>query len=201
MASMALARVKREIQEVAKDKQIAECNIKLSLVDDRDLTLLHGEIPGPPDTPYSGGLFRLEIRIPAEYPFSPPKVKFLTRVWHPNVSSQTGAICLDILKDQWAAAMTLRTVLLSIQALLNAAEPDDPQDAVVAQQYKTDRENFNKTAKHWTSAYAGGSVALSPEDKASLENLVSMGFEEEKARNALSNKNWNLQAALDYLCS
>ena len=42
-------------------------------------------------------------------------MRFKTKVWHPNVSSQSGAICLDILKDQWAAAMTLRTVLLSIQ--------------------------------------------------------------------------------------
>ena len=52
--------------------------------------------------------------------------------------------------------MTLRTVLLSLQALLAAAEPDDPQDAVVARQYKENREIFNRTAKHWTSAYAGG---------------------------------------------
>ena len=43
---------------------------------------------------------------------------------------------MDILKDQWAAAMTLRTVLLSLQALLAAPEPDDPQDAVVARQYQ-----------------------------------------------------------------
>lgn len=55
-----------------------------------------------------------------------------------------------------AAAMTLRTVLLSLQALLAAAEPDDPQDAVVARQYKEDTETFTKTAKHWTSVYAGG---------------------------------------------
>ena len=58
------------------------------------------------------------------------------QIWHPNISSVTGAICLDILKDQWAAAMTLRTVLLSLQALLAAPEPDDPQDAVVARQYQ-----------------------------------------------------------------
>ena len=62
------------------------------------------------------------------------QVKFVTKIWHPNISSVTGAICLDILKDQWAAAMTLRTVLLSLQALLADAEPDDPQDAVVAKQ-------------------------------------------------------------------
>lgn len=52
--------------------------------------------------------------------------------------------------------MTLRTVLLSLQALLSAAEPDDPQDAVVASQYKENHEMFALTAKHWTNAYAGG---------------------------------------------
>ena len=55
-----------------------------------------------------------------------------------------------------AAAMTLRTVLLSLQALLAAAEPDDPQDAVVAKQYKEDPEMFRLTARHWAQAYAGG---------------------------------------------
>lgn len=55
-----------------------------------------------------------------------------------------------------AAAMTLRTVLLSLQALLSAAEPDDPQDAVVARQYKENIEMFKLTARHWTNAYAGG---------------------------------------------
>lgn len=52
--------------------------------------------------------------------------------------------------------MTLRTVLLSLQALLSAAEPDDPQDAVVASQYKDKHEMFLLTARHWTYAYAGG---------------------------------------------
>ena len=52
--------------------------------------------------------------------------------------------------------MTLRTVLLSIQALMSAAEADDPQDAVVARQYKADRNIFNKTAQYWTFFHAGG---------------------------------------------
>jgi len=52
--------------------------------------------------------------------------------------------------------MTLRTVLLSLQALLSAAEPDDPQDAVVARQYKEQQSVFRQTAKHWTYIYAKG---------------------------------------------
>ena len=88
------------------------------------------------------------------------QVRFITKIWHPNISSVTGAICLDILKDQWAAAMTLRTVLLSIQALLAAPEPDDPQDAVVARQYQENFTTFKATAQHWASVFAGGSYKV-----------------------------------------
>ena len=94
--------------------QVARCHIKVELVNE-SFTELRGEIAGPPDTPYEGGTYVLEIKIPETYPFNPPKVRFITKIWHPNISSVTGAICLDILKDQWAAAMTLRTVLLSLQ--------------------------------------------------------------------------------------
>jgi ubiquitin-conjugating enzyme (huntingtin interacting protein 2) len=80
--------------------QIVQCAIKLELVND-NFTELKGEISGPPDTPYEGGKFSLEIKVPETYPFNPPKVKFLTKIWHPNISSVTGAICLDILKDNW----------------------------------------------------------------------------------------------------
>ena len=54
-------------------------------------------------------------------------MRFRSRVWHPNVSSANGAICLDILKDQWSPALTLKTALLSLQALLASPEPNDPQ--------------------------------------------------------------------------
>jgi ubiquitin-conjugating enzyme (huntingtin interacting protein 2) len=182
--------------------QVKSSKIKIELRENSDFTKLKGTIIGPPETPFDGGTYLLDIVIPETYPFNPPKVKFLTRIWHPNISSVTGAICLDILKDQWAAAMTLRTVLLSIQALLSAAEPDDPQDAVVAKQYKENNHMYRRTARHWAQVYAGATIK---EDLSDLEDrvkqLVAMGFGVDEARASLSSHNWDVQRAVDYLFS
>eukprot|EP00730_Choanoeca_flexa_P017030 TRINITY_DN8149_c0_g1_i1.p1 TRINITY_DN8149_c0_g1~~TRINITY_DN8149_c0_g1_i1.p1 ORF type:complete len:232 (+),score=38.79 TRINITY_DN8149_c0_g1_i1:71-697(+) len=197
---MALGRVKREIADVRKDKQAQTSGVKIILPDESNLLHLKGEIVGPPDTPFAGGIYELDINIPEQYPFNPPKVKFTTKIWHPNISSATGAICLDILTEKaWAAAMTLRTVLLSVQALLSAAEPDDPQDAVVASQYKRDREEYNKTARYWARTYAnapskGGDDDMKAEE-AQVQKLVDMGIDKQKAREALSAVGWNVEKA------
>lgn len=199
MANIAAQRIKREFKEVIKSEEVAKCAIKVELVND-SYTELKGEIAGPPDTPYEGGNFVLEIKVPETYPFNPPKVRFMTKIWHPNISSVTGAICLDILKDQWAAAMTLRTVLLSLQALMSAAEPDDPQDAVVAKQFKENSEMFQLTAKHWTNVYAGG-PNKNREFNDKIRRLLDMGVEEHQARVALSSYNWDLERATEQLFS
>jgi ubiquitin-conjugating enzyme E2 D/E len=90
-----------------------------------DLFHWQATIMGPPDSPYSGGVFFVNIHFPPDYPFKPPKVSFHTKVYHPNVNSQ-GSICLDILKDQWSPALTISKVLLSISSLLTDPNPDDP---------------------------------------------------------------------------
>jgi ubiquitin-conjugating enzyme E2 D/E len=110
-------------------------------------------IMGPEDSPYSGGVFFLDIHFPADYPFKPPKVHFTTRIYHCNINSN-GGICLDILKDQWSPALTVSKVLLSICSLLTDANPDDPLVPDIAQLLKTDRARHDSTAREWTSKYA-----------------------------------------------
>ncbi|XP_068617348.1 ubiquitin-conjugating enzyme E2-22 kDa [Battus philenor] len=197
MANIAAKRIKREFKEVMKSEEVAGGVLKLELVND-SWTELKGQIAGPPETPYEGGTFLLEIKVPETYPFNPPKIRFMTKIWHPNVSSVTGAICLDILKDQWAAALTLRTVLLSIQALLSAAEPNDPQDAVVAKQYRENLLLFTLTAKHWTNIYAGGPSPVYDFDQ-KVQLLNDMGIDEHHARVALSTFDWDLERATEQL--
>jgi len=122
-------------------------------VDEANVRYFHVSIAGPMDSPYQGGTFKLELFLPREYPMAPPKVRFLTKIYHPNID-KLGRICLDILKDKWSPALQIRTVLLSIQALLSAPNPDDPLENDVADLWKSNEQMAISIARDWTHKYA-----------------------------------------------
>ena len=84
-------RVSRELQDIEKDKD--NSGVYACSIDGIQLDHLKGSFPGPPDTPYSSGTFTVDIIIPDQYPFKAPIMKFDTKIWHPNISSQTVCPC------------------------------------------------------------------------------------------------------------
>ncbi|QWU86480.1 hypothetical protein CA3LBN_000698 [Candidozyma haemuli] len=179
--------IKRIAKELEECRQDTQSGVNLELVNESDLTHLTGYFQGPPGTPYENGVFKVDIVIPNEYPFKPPVMKFNTKIYHPNISSVTGAICLDILKDAWTPILTLKSSLISLQSLLQSPEPNDPQDAEVAKHYITNKKGFEDTAAYWTKLYAAdeGSVGKTEVSDAALygisEDIVTqfenMGFQ------------------------
>ncbi|KAJ1454467.1 ubiquitin-conjugating enzyme/RWD-like protein [Pelagophyceae sp. CCMP2097] len=112
-------------KELAIVREAPEEDLRLWANPD-DLLEWSCHLRGPPDTSYANGVFRLEIRCSEHYPLRPPTIWFETKIFHPNIHATTGEICLDILKDAWSPAWTLREACRAVRALLADPNADSP---------------------------------------------------------------------------
>ncbi|KAF5274109.1 hypothetical protein FQR65_LT04507 [Abscondita terminalis] len=146
----------RLLKELAKISQAPPKGIALSAKDDK-LNVFEANILGPENTPYENGRFYLELLVPENYPFSPPSIKFLTKVYHPNIDDN-GRICLDLMKmppkGSWKPTIGLEGMLIAIRMLLESPNPDDPLMTNIAEEFKNNKEEFIKKARAFTEEHA-----------------------------------------------
>ena len=147
--SKTTVRINRELKKLG-DEPLDGVEIE---VNEKNIRYLNIKLRGPGDTPYDNGIFKMEMFLPSEYPLVPPKIRFLTKIYHPNIDG-LGRICLDVLKDKWTPALQIRTIMLSIQALLSSPNLDDPLDETVATHFKENLKDARNKALRWTKEYA-----------------------------------------------
>ncbi|XP_070601839.1 ubiquitin-conjugating enzyme E2 T [Erythrolamprus reginae] len=165
------SRLKRELQQLATEPPPGiTCWQNGNHIND-----LQAQILGCTNTPYEKGVFALEVIVPERYPFEPPKMRFLTPIYHPNIDS-AGRICLDVLrlppKGAWRPSLNIATLLTSIQILMNEPNPDDPLMADISSEYKYNKQAFLKNARQWTEKYASQttmSLEITNEEKSQAE--------------------------------
>ncbi|GAQ78514.1 Ubiquitin-protein ligase [Klebsormidium nitens] len=117
-----------------------------SPLSDDNLFVWQCQIFGPDESPWEGGIFSLRMIFTEHYPAKPPRVRFTTDVFHPNVYKD-GTLCLDIIQDAWSPVHNVNTILTSILSLLTDPNPASPANPDAAQLYQNDRAAYNKRVR------------------------------------------------------
>ncbi|KAH0687011.1 hypothetical protein KY284_017564 [Solanum tuberosum] len=122
---------------------------------DNNIMLWNAVIFGPDDTPWDGGTFKLTLQFSEDYPNKPPTVRFVSRMFHPNIYAD-GSICLDILQNQWSPIYDVAAILTSIQSLLCDPNPNSPANSEAARMFSENKREYNRKVREiveqsWTA--------------------------------------------------
>uniref|UniRef100_K3X204 UBC core domain-containing protein n=1 Tax=Globisporangium ultimum (strain ATCC 200006 / CBS 805.95 / DAOM BR144) TaxID=431595 RepID=K3X204_GLOUD len=143
-------RLRKELQELKKNPEE-----DMVLYPEED-TIMRWKafIRGPKDTPFADRSFELAIHTTPLYPMEPPKMKFVTKIFHPNVHFKDGSICLDILKREWSPAWTLRAACLAVISLLSDPAADSPLNCDAGNMIRAgDMLAYNTMAEMYTKEF------------------------------------------------
>lgn len=146
---MALNRLAKELRDLQKKP---EEGIKIVL-NEENIADVQAEYDGPESTPFAGGIFKMRLSLDSDYPASPPKGYFLTKIFHPNVS-KSGEICVNVLKKDWKPDLGIRHVLLVIRCLLIEPFPESALNEEAGKLLLDAYEDYAKHARLMTSIHA-----------------------------------------------
>ena len=158
---MTLTRLKKEFQLCRQDEDLSEIGCTFGLYPGNDIFKWRVTIFGPEDTPYKGGIFTLKILFPENYPYRGPDIRFMNKIYHLNVDPKDGHISLSSINEwhltgkvQSKSCYGVKQALFDIFYLFYNQGYDCPYSEEMADQYRNNRENFDKNAREWTQKYA-----------------------------------------------
>jgi len=111
------------------------------------------EVEGPQGTPYEKHHFRLKLVLGIDFPASPPRGFFLTKIYHPNVDMSTGAICVNTLKKDWTSDTTFAHVLSVIRCLLINPFPESSLNDEAGKLFMESYDEYSKRARLMTDVH------------------------------------------------
>ena len=144
-------RLKNEFKKLSTET-LYGCTVLLEKED--DLNEWNVLMAGPAGTPYEGGIFKIRIKFPDNYPFKAPDVKFNTTIYHPNIKLDTGEICQDVYVSTWAPTQKTDDILKKIISMLQEPQTSTPLEQEICNEFIKDRALFEKKAKEYTLKYA-----------------------------------------------
>ena len=98
----------------------------------------------------------LQLDFSDNYPFKSPKIKFVTKIYHPNIRQDNGEICDQLIKDQWKPTITASSVINTLVKLIENPDLDSPIEQEIAKELKENKKVYKAKAADLTKKYAMG---------------------------------------------
>ena len=146
-----LKKLKKEYNE-CKNAPIYSHSFSIGLFEKTNLLKWKIAMFGPKDTPYRDGLFYLELKFSDSYPDIKPDLRFLTPIYHVNVSHQ--GTFYSIFLNRWNSSMTTIELLTKLYTIFYFQTPESSFDPMKAKEYSLHRALFNSKAEFFTKKYA-----------------------------------------------
>ena len=150
-------RLTKEANAIAKNKYVRHIIRSAGPVDaDADILTWEALINGTAGTPYEGGLYHLSIKFPENYPYDPPQIRFLTKIYHSHLKEGRD-IVLNIMRENWSPHFKLETLLCSIAECMSTGHSQyEPLAPSIAVEMHQNMQRFLRTAVEWNCQYAMG---------------------------------------------
>lgn len=123
------------------------------LINESDVTDIQALIDGPAGTPYAVGIFRVKLTLSKDFPQTPPKAYFLTKIFHPNVAAN-GEICVNTLKKDWKPDLGIKHILLTIKCLLIVPNPESALNEEAGKMLLERYDDYSQRARMMTEIHA-----------------------------------------------
>ncbi|KAF3040562.1 Ubiquitin-conjugating enzyme E2 8 [Didymella heteroderae] len=132
---------------------------------------------GPEDTPFQGGLWKIHVELPDQYPYKSPSIGFVNRIFHPNIDELSGSVCLDVINQTWSPMYDMINIFeVFIPQLLRYPNPTDPLNGEAAALLMREPKSYDAKVKEYVQKYASKDISEdSDKDDDDDDDMSSVG--------------------------
>ncbi|QPG74347.1 hypothetical protein FOA43_001674 [Brettanomyces nanus] len=147
---------------MSSPKRRIETDVMKLLMSDYEVTLINDNMQeffvnfmGPKDSPYEGGMWKIHVELPDQYPYKSPSIGFQNKIFHPNIDEASGSVCLDVINQTWSPMFDMFNIFEEfIPQLLNYPNASDPLNGDASSLYLRDKSKYLEKVKTYVKRYA-----------------------------------------------
>jgi len=168
---------------MASPKRRIETDVMKMLMSDYEVTLVNDNMQefyvrfhGPKETPFAGGIWKIHVEIPDQYPYKSPSIGFMNKIFHPNIDEHSGSVCLDVINQTWSPMYDMINIFeVFLPQLLTYPNPQDPLNGEAAAMLMRHPQEYEAKVKDYVQRYASQVAADEAGEEEVEEEMSSVG--------------------------